>query len=67
MPHPPNMKRSAVGLTEIADWHNLASAFHAAARGKRGRGDVEAFRANLDSELALLRDELLAVLDEVVA
>jgi len=54
------MKRSAVGLAEIADWHNLATAFHAAARGKRGRGDVEAFRAGLDGELARLRDELLA-------
>jgi retron-type reverse transcriptase len=54
------MKRSAVGLAEIADWHNLATAFHAAARGKRGRGDVEAFRAGLDGELARLRAELLA-------
>ena len=54
------MKRSAVGLAEIADWHNLAAAFHAAARGKRGRGDVEAFRASLDSELAAMRAGLLA-------
>jgi hypothetical protein len=46
------MKRSAVGLTEIANWHNLAAAFHAATRGKRGRGDVEAFRRNLDDELS---------------
>ena len=48
------MKRSAVGLAEIADLHNLAAAFHAAARGKRGRGDVEAFRGNLDRELSAL-------------
>ena len=54
------MKRSAVGLPELADWHNLASAFQAAARGKRGRGDVEAFRANLDHELASLQDGLLS-------
>ena len=54
------MKRSAAGLAEVADLHNLASAFHAAARGKRGRGDVEAFRANLDRELAVLRAGLLA-------
>jgi RNA-directed DNA polymerase len=54
------MKRSPVGLIEIADLHNLAAAFHAAARGKRGRGDVEAFRANLDGELAALRAGLLA-------
>jgi RNA-directed DNA polymerase len=54
------MKRSAVGLAEIADLHNLAAAFHAAARGKRGRGDVEAFRADLDRQLAMMRAGLLA-------
>jgi len=54
------MKRSPVGLAEIADLHNLATAFHVAARGKRGRGDVEAFRSHLDHELASLRDDLLA-------
>ena len=54
------MKRSAVGLAEIADLHNLAAAFHAAARGKRGRGDVEAFRGNLDRELSALHAGLLA-------
>jgi hypothetical protein len=54
------MKRSAVGLAEIADLHNLAAAFHAAARGKRGRGDVEAFRDNLDRELSALQAGLLA-------
>lgn len=53
------MRRSAVGLTEIADFHNLARAFHVAARGKRGRGEVEAFRANLDRELCALQAELL--------
>lgn len=53
------MKRSAVGLAEIADWHTRATAFHAAARGKRGRGEVEAFRDNLDRELAALRAALL--------
>ena len=54
------MKRSAVGLIEIAETNNLAAAFHAAARGKRGCGDIEAFRANLDRELQRLRVELLA-------
>jgi RNA-directed DNA polymerase len=54
------MKRSAVGLAQIGDWHNLAAAFHAAARGKRGRGDVEDFRADLDGELARLQAALLA-------
>jgi RNA-directed DNA polymerase len=53
------MRRSAVGLAEIADWHTLAAAFHAAARGKCGRGDVETFRGNLDRELASLRADLL--------
>ena len=47
-------------LAEIADWHNLATAFHAAARGKRGRGDVEAFRADLDRELSDLQADLIA-------
>ena len=54
------MKRSAVGLAEIADLHNLAAAFHAAARGKRGRSDVEAFRDNLDRELSALHAGLRA-------
>lgn len=54
------MRRSGVGLAEIADWHTLAAAFHAAARGKRCRKEVEAFRANLDRELAALRSDLLA-------
>jgi hypothetical protein len=53
------MKRSAVGIDEIADWHNLARAFRLAARGKIGRADVEAFRRNLDRELSDLQSELL--------
>src|ERR1700761_6097541 len=57
--NPLQMKRSRVGLADIVDWHNLAAAFHAAARGKRGRGDVEAFRANLDASLAALRTSVL--------
>ena len=54
------MQRSGVGLTEIADLDNLGAAFHAAARGKRGRGDVETFRSDLDKELAAMRAGLLA-------
>ncbi len=54
------MKRSAIGLTEIADFDTFTHAFHAAAKGKRGKGDVEAFRANLDHELSVLRGGLLA-------
>ena len=53
------MQRSAVGIAEIVDLHNLAAAFHRAARGKRGRRDVEEFRRNLDYELAALRTGLL--------
>lgn len=52
------MRRSPVGLREIADPHNLAAAFHAAAAGKRGRADVEAFRGRLERELERLRAEL---------
>jgi len=54
------MQRSAVGLAEVADLHNLATAFHSAARGKRGRAEVEAFRGDLDHHLATLRAELLS-------
>ncbi len=53
------MKRSGVRLVDVADWHNLARAFHLAARGKRGRPDVETFRAGLDQELARLRAAIL--------
>jgi RNA-directed DNA polymerase len=54
------MKRSAVGLAEITDLHTLATAFHLAARGKRGRDNVELFRDNLDAELRSLRADVLA-------
>lgn len=53
------MKRSRVGIAEVADWCNLAAAFGRAALGKRGRADVESYRLNLDTELAALRDGLL--------
>jgi retron-type reverse transcriptase len=52
------MRRSAVGIAEIAGWDNLARAFHRAALGRRGRGDVEAFRAGLEDELSRLQAEL---------
>jgi RNA-directed DNA polymerase len=54
------MKRSPVGLDAVADWHNLAAAFHLAARGKRARPEVQRFAANLEQELATLRREILA-------
>ncbi len=53
------MKRSPLSVADIADMHTLAAAFHAAAKGKRARGDVEAFRANLDRELLDIRTALL--------
>jgi hypothetical protein len=49
-----------VGLAEVADWHNLAAAFHRAASGKRRRPDVMAFGADLEAELAALRRCILA-------
>ena len=54
-----NMKASSVGLAQIADWHNLASAFHRAAKGKGSRDEVCLFRAYLFNQLASLRYEIL--------
>lgn len=59
------MKRSPVGLEAVADWHNLAAAFHRAALGKGQREEVRRFRADLDSQLARLRQEILAGTVEV--
>ncbi len=53
------MRRSRVGLVAIADWHNLAAAFQRAARGKGQRDEVRRFRADLNGELARLRESLL--------
>lgn len=53
------MQRSRVGLAAIADWHNLAAAFQRAARGKGERDEVRRFRADLNGELARLRESLL--------
>jgi RNA-directed DNA polymerase len=54
------MKRSPLDLATIADWHTLTEAFHRAALGKSARPEVRAFRANLDRELATLRDAILS-------
>lgn len=54
------MRRSSLGLYEITDWPNLARAYLLAARGKRGRADVESFRLRLNTELANLRTEILS-------
>ncbi len=53
------MKRSPVGLAEVADWHTLAAAFHRAALGKTRRDEVRLFRADLHGELARLRADIL--------
>ena len=59
------MKRSAVSIREVADWHNLAAAFRRAAIGKGRRDEVRGFRADLDGELARLRREILGGTVEV--
>ncbi|PWC95998.1 RNA-directed DNA polymerase [Azospirillum sp. TSO5] len=53
------MKRSALGLDEVADWHNLAAAFRRAALGKGRRDEVRCFQAALPAELASLRADIL--------
>ena len=53
------MKRSALSLDEIADWRNLAAAFHRASQGKRARDEVMRFTARLDEELEQLRRGIL--------
>ena len=52
------VKRSHVGLLEIADWSNLSWAFWRAARGKRLSGEVLRFGANLEGELNRIGSEL---------
>lgn len=53
------MKRSAVTLADVADWHNLNAAFWQASRGKTARADVVAFRTGLEHRLASLRRDIL--------
>ena len=53
------MKRSSVGLEAVADWHNLAAAFHRAACGKASRPEVRRFASRLNSELATLHADIL--------
>lgn len=54
------MRRSSLGLDDIADWHNLAAAFYRAAKSARNRAAVAAFHATLDKNLARLRAEILS-------
>lgn len=53
------MKRSTVGLVEIADFTTLSYAFWRAARSKRDRAEVKKFVANWDDELARLSHDIL--------
>ncbi|RDH84315.1 MAG: hypothetical protein DIZ78_12270 [endosymbiont of Escarpia spicata] len=53
------MKRSAIGLEVVADWHNLAAAFGRAAIGAGRNPAVEQFCANLESNLERLRQQIL--------
>jgi retron-type reverse transcriptase len=53
------MKTSRVGLAEIADWHNLATAFYQAAKGARHSSEVARFRHQLEHELATMKAGLL--------
>jgi hypothetical protein len=46
-------------IAAIADWDNLAAAFHAAARGKRVGPAVCAFEAGLERELVDMRSAIL--------
>lgn len=58
-------RRTFVDLEEVAAVDNLAAAFWRAARGKRDRPEVAAFAANLDAELARMREEVLDLSIEV--
>ena len=53
------MKRSRVGLTEIAAWPNLAAAFWRAASGAGRSPAVASFRFNLEANLELLQREIM--------
>jgi hypothetical protein len=53
------VKRSAVGVDDVAEWENLLGAFYLAAQGKRTRSEVRQFAAGLTQNLSELRDEVL--------
>ncbi|MEN8197429.1 MAG: reverse transcriptase domain-containing protein, partial [Pseudomonadota bacterium] len=48
-----------MGLPDVADWHNLAAAFHRAAKGARNGAAAQRFRAHLEERLGTLRAEIL--------
>lgn len=53
------MRRTLIRLEEVAEWSNLLSAVHKAARGKHARPDVAAFLADLPARLAELAESIL--------
>lgn len=53
------MRRKGRLIEHIVDADNLRLAFWKASRGKRTKAEVIRFRANLDHELSLIREELL--------
>lgn len=54
------MKRAGNLIERIADADNLRLAFWKASKGKRAKAEVSRFRADLDSRLRCLREQLLA-------
>lgn len=54
------MKRAGNLYERIADPENLRVAFLKSIRGKRGKAEVVACSTNLDANLSLLREQLLA-------
>ncbi len=54
------MKRAGNLYERIAEPENLRLAFLKSVRGKRGKADVIAYTANLDRNLRLLREQILA-------
>ncbi len=53
------MKRAGFLIEQIADMDNLRLAFYKAQRGKEAKNPVQAYRANLGSNLLDLREQLL--------
>ncbi|MCP3869358.1 MAG: RNA-directed DNA polymerase [Gammaproteobacteria bacterium] len=53
------VQRSTIKLDAIADWHNLAAAFGRAAIGAGNSPVVERFRADLETNLASLQQQIL--------
>ncbi len=53
------MKRSRIGLPDVADWDNLTTAAWRAARGKRQRTEVQGFLSQVLPELERLRSQIL--------